>query len=350
MEEVLQLIDSLYVDNVDIKGLTDVAIRTVLNELDDPHTIYQNAERALRSIEPMRGNTLGIGISFDMLADTLYVWEAVPGGPAQKAGLMPGDKIIYINDTLVANVKMTERELNRRLRGEKGTNIDLRVLRRGTLDLQDFSIICGEVPIFSVISSYMVTENIGYIKLSHFGDTSVEEFKKAIQALKAEGMENLILDLINNSGGNNNISHTITNEFLEKEVAGKVAVSRVEWKIRARCPEMFCDLGANHQPAARHFTSMVLSPNVAEPEAGSDVVIRLDMRNAASRPSDFGLEAHQATTAIAVARYISTGYASIERGTITAAATGGQQCERGSKNQAAGKAKSLFAFGFHRVS
>jgi carboxyl-terminal processing protease len=196
---------------------TDVAIRAILNELNDPYSGYDDEEAALRRSEPMRGNYYGIGVSFEMLADTLYIFDVVSDGPAQKAGVMSGDRIIYINDTLVANVKMNKDELNRRLRGEKGTEIDIKVLRRDVSDLMNFQVICDAVPVFSILATYMVTDNIGYIRLNHFGDTSVEEFKKAIQELKTEGMENLIIDLINNGGGRVAIAIEIANEFLEKE-------------------------------------------------------------------------------------------------------------------------------------
>jgi len=130
LERTLQLINGLYVDDVDTRKLTEAAIRGMLKELD-PHSSYLDEEEVRAMNEPLQGNFDGIGISFNMLTDTLYVMEVISGGPSQKVGIMPGDKIIYVNDTLIAGVKMNNQDVIKRLRGPKGTIANVKVLRRG---------------------------------------------------------------------------------------------------------------------------------------------------------------------------------------------------------------------------
>jgi carboxyl-terminal processing protease len=131
------MIDRLYVDDVETSRLTEVAIRAMLLELD-PHSSYLDKEEVKAMNEPLQGNFEGIGISFNMLTDTLYVMEVISGGPSQKVGLMPGDKIIYVNDSLIAGIKMNNQDVIKKLRGPKGTTVDVKVLRRGTPQLLEF--------------------------------------------------------------------------------------------------------------------------------------------------------------------------------------------------------------------
>ncbi len=220
LERTLQMINSLYVDDADTKKLTEAAIRAMLEELD-PHSSYLNEEEVKAMNEPLQGNFDGIGISFNMLTDTLYVMEVIAGGPSQKVGLLPGDKIIRVNDTLIAGVEMNNQDVVKMLRGPKGTTVNVSVLRRGVPELIEFRIVRDRIPITSIDAAYMVGNDIGYIRLSRFGVTSGEEFKKAEKELRALGMEHLILDLTDNGGGILQVANEIADEFLEE---GKLIV------------------------------------------------------------------------------------------------------------------------------
>lgn len=220
LERTLQLIKNLYVDDVNTHKLTEAAVRAMLKELD-PHSSYLDKDEVKAMNEPLEGNFDGIGISFNMLTDTLYVMEVISGGPSQKVGIMPGDKFIFVDDTLIAGVKMNNQDVVKKLRGPKGTVVNIKVLRRGVPELMDFRIVRDKIPIYSIDASYMVNDDTGYIRLSRFGATSAEEFKKAEQELKAKGMKNLMLDLTRNGGGILQIANEITDEFLDE---GKLIV------------------------------------------------------------------------------------------------------------------------------
>jgi C-terminal peptidase (prc) len=213
IERTLQLVKSLYVDDVDSQKLTEAAIRAMLEELD-PHSSYLDKEEVQAMNEPLQGNFDGIGISFNMLIDTLYVMEVISGGPSQKVGILPGDKIIWVNDTLIAGVKMNNQDVIKRLRGPKGTIANVKVLRRGVPELMEFRIVRDKIPISSIDASYMVSDDIGYIRLSRFGVTSAEEFNKAKKELTSQGMKHLIFDLTDNGGGILQIANEIADEFL----------------------------------------------------------------------------------------------------------------------------------------
>lgn len=219
-ERTLQMIQGLYVDDVDAQGLTEAAIRGMLSELD-PHSSYLNKEEVKAMNEPLQGNFDGIGISFNMLTDTLYVMEVISGGPSQKVGIMPGDKIIYVNDTIIAGVEKNNQEVVSMLRGPKGTEVNVKVFRRGVPDLIPFKIVRDKIPITSIDAAFMVSEDIGYIRLSRFGITSGDEFRQAGQELKAQGMKHLLLDLTGNGGGILQTANDIVDEFLEE---GKLIV------------------------------------------------------------------------------------------------------------------------------
>lgn len=213
LERTLQMINSLYVDDVDPSALTESAIRAMLKELD-PHSSYLDKEEVKAMNEPLQGNFDGIGISFNMLTDTLYVMEVISGGPSQKVGILPGDKIIYVSDSLIAGVKKDNQDVVKMLRGPKGTTVDVRILRKGISQLLDFKIIRDKIPIYSIDASYMVDDATGYIRLSRFGVTSSEEFLKAQKELKSKGMRNMILDLTGNGGGVLQTASDIADEFL----------------------------------------------------------------------------------------------------------------------------------------
>lgn len=220
LDRTIRLINDLYVDDVNTEKLTETAIRSMLKELD-PHSSYLNKEEVREMNEPLQGNFDGIGISFNMLTDTVYVMEVISGGPSQQVGIMPGDKFIYVNDTLIAGQKLTNKDIISKLRGKKGTTAVVKVLRKGVEDLIEFRIVRDKIPISSIDASYMVNKTTGYIRLSRFGITSLNEFHESISKLKIEGMKNLIVDLTGNGGGILSTSTDITDEFLSK---GKLMV------------------------------------------------------------------------------------------------------------------------------
>ena len=214
LENTIRHIKSLYVEDVDSKKLAEAAIRAMLSELD-PHSAYLDEEAVKALNEPLQGNFDGIGISFNMLTDTLYVMEVISGGPSQSVGIMPGDKIIYVDGKLIAGVEMNNHEVVKMLRGPKGSTVNVMILRRGVADLIEFRIIRDKIPIISIDASYMVGNDVGYIRLSRFGLNSAEEFIEAERALRLEGMEHLIVDLTDNGGGILQIASDIADEFLE---------------------------------------------------------------------------------------------------------------------------------------
>ncbi len=206
-------IANLYVDETDPDKLVENAIIGMLEELD-PHSTYSNAEEVKKMNEPLQGNFDGIGIQFNMAEDTLFVIQPVSGGPSEKVGIRAGDRIIMVNDTLIAGVKMTTDDITRRLKGPKGTKVDVKVVRRGVDEPLSFTIERDKIPVYSLDASYMITPKIGYIKINRFGATTYEEFMDALASLKGQGLQDLILDLQGNGGGYLNAAIDIANEFL----------------------------------------------------------------------------------------------------------------------------------------
>ena len=209
-------ITNLYVDEADENKLVENAIVGMLEELD-PHSTYSNAEEVKKMNEPLQGNFDGIGIQFNMAEDTLFVIQPVSGGPSEKIGIRAGDRIVMVNDTLIAGVKMTTDEIMRRLKGPKGTKVNVKVVRRGVDEQLDFTIERDKIPVYSLDASYMMEPGIGYIKINRFGATTHEEFMDALASLKGQGMKDLILDLQGNGGGYLNAAIDIANEFLGQE-------------------------------------------------------------------------------------------------------------------------------------
>ena len=204
---------NLYVDETDENKLVESAIMAMLKELD-PHSTYSNAEEVKKMNEPLQGNFDGIGIQFNMMEDTLLVIQPVSGGPSEKMGIRAGDRIVYVNDTLIAGVKMSTEDIMRRLKGPKGTKVNLKIVRRGVNELLSFMVVRDKIPVHSLDASYMITPKIGYIKINRFGATTHEEFMNALASLKGQGMQDLILDLQGNGGGYLNAAIDIANEFL----------------------------------------------------------------------------------------------------------------------------------------
>lgn len=195
-------ITQLYVDTVNSEQLAEDAIRGMLEKLD-PHSSYSTVEETRELNEPLEGNFSGIGITFNMNRDTLYVIQTVAGGPSERVGVLPGDRMISVNDTAIAGVKMKNRDVMKRLRGPKGTDVNVKILRHAGagVDTIDFTITRADIPIKSVDAAYMASPVTGYIRLNKFAAETPKEIRKAISDLKKKGMENLILDLTDNGGG-----------------------------------------------------------------------------------------------------------------------------------------------------
>lgn len=197
-QRLMALIDAFYVDTVNLQKLTEDAIVKVLADLD-PHSVYISKEEVDEMNEPLEGGFFGIGIQFTILRDTLMVVAVVPGGPSEKVGLHAGDRIVAVDGEDIAGKKLSNTEVRKRLKGEKGTPVNVRVLRGK--DLMDFRIIRDKIPIYSVDASYMLDKTTGYIKISRFAATTIEEFEAALKKLQGQGMKDLILDLQGNGGG-----------------------------------------------------------------------------------------------------------------------------------------------------
>lgn len=209
-------IANLYVDKVDEDKMVETAIVSMLEQLD-PHSTYSNPEEVRKLNEPLQGNFDGIGIQFNMATDTLFVIQPVSGGPSEKAGILAGDRIIQVNDTLIAGVKMSTEEVMRRLRGKKGTEVNLKIMRRGVDELLSFTVKRDKIPVYSLDASYMVTDKTGYIRINRFAATTGKEFSEALSSLQKQGMKDLILDLQGNGGGYLNAAIDLANQFLDKK-------------------------------------------------------------------------------------------------------------------------------------
>lgn len=213
---ILEWIDRYYVDYVDQKDLVEDAIIEMLKELD-PHSSYLTKKEALETNEPLQGNFEGIGISFSILYDTIFVISPISGGPSEKVGILAGDRIVKVEGKNVAGIGITNEDVFRLLRGEKNTKVTISVLRRNVDELLDFTITRDKIPIFSIDASYKVKDNIGYIKINRFSLTTITEFREAIEKLKSQNVNNLILDLSGNGGGYLDVAIKLADQFLDDE-------------------------------------------------------------------------------------------------------------------------------------
>jgi carboxyl-terminal processing protease len=213
--EVLSLVKNEYVDEVETSPLVEDAIGHMLGKLD-PHSSYISAKDQVAANEDLRGNFEGIGIEFNIFHDTLVVVAALSGGPSESVGLRSGDKIVKVNDTNIASIGLSNRDVQKYLKGPKGTEVKIEVVRNGVKEPILFTIIRDKIPQFSVDASYMITPEIGYIKVNRFSQTTHQEVKEAIEKLKKEGLTKLVLDLQGNPGGYLDQAVGIADEFLQK--------------------------------------------------------------------------------------------------------------------------------------
>lgn len=214
--KVLHLIDRYYVDSTDGEELAETAIINMLKKLD-PHSTYITAEDVKAMDDELTGNFEGIGITFNILNDTIYVISPISGGPSEKVGIMPGDRIIEVDGKNVAGTGITSKGVREKLLGEKGTKVTVGIQRKGIKKVLYFTITRDIIPIHSIDASYSIDKETGYIKLNRFSKTTMDEFYDATNKLKKEGVSNLILDLTGNSGGYLEIAIQLADQFFEDE-------------------------------------------------------------------------------------------------------------------------------------
>lgn len=207
-------ISNMYVDSVDEKKLVEDGIRGMLEKLD-PHSAYLTAKEVKAADEPLSGGFEGIGVQFNMIDDTLMVIQPVVNGPSEKAGIIAGDRIVTVNDTAIAGVKMSREDIMRRLRGPKGTRVRLGVVRNGIGETLQFTVTRDKIPVKTVDAVYMIRPEVGYIRIGSFGSTTHTEFMEGMRLLRKKGMKSLILDLQENGGGYLQAAVDVANEFLQ---------------------------------------------------------------------------------------------------------------------------------------
>lgn len=209
-------ISNLYVEDVDESKLIEDAIKGMLEDLD-PHSTYLTADENDKSNETLMGSFEGIGVQFNMVEDTLFIVQPIPDGPSEKVGILAGDRIVTVNDTAIAGVKMSQEAIMKRLRGPKGTRVKLGINRRGIDELIYFTVVRDKIPVNTVDAAYMIRPGVGYIKVSSFGATTVDEFEDKLSELQKNGAQSLILDLQGNGGGLLMSAVGMANEFLGRD-------------------------------------------------------------------------------------------------------------------------------------
>lgn len=206
-------IRSFYADTVNVDRVVEQGIIGMLKELD-PHSTYTTAEETKALTEPLNGNFSGIGVQFQMVQDTVYVIQAVAGGPCEKVGIIPGDRIVAANDTVIAGMKMPNSKVMKHLRGPKGSLVNLKVVRRSEPDTLVFRVTRDDIPLHTIDVAYMADPTTGYVRISSFGAETGNEFIDALKQLRSKGMKNLIIDLQDNGGGYLSAAVALAQEFL----------------------------------------------------------------------------------------------------------------------------------------
>ena len=215
IDAIFNYINKSYVDTVNIRQLVEEALPKIVQELD-PHSAYISASEMRRLNEDLEGHFSGIGVSFYVLSDTIVVTSIVPGGPSEAAGIQQWDRIVNVNDTLIAGRKITNADVLQKLRGEKGSEVKLGIKRNDDTKLTDITVTRGDIPMNSVQAAYMQTSTIGYIKVGTFGFNTFNEFISALSKLKSQGAHSFVIDLRGNSGGSLEVVVAMVNEFLHK--------------------------------------------------------------------------------------------------------------------------------------
>ena len=211
--EVLNDISRYYVDTVNEDKLVGKVLRNMLHDLD-PHSTYLSKEEVEAAQEQLEGGFEGIGVSFNILQDTIFIVNPISGGPSEKVGIHAGDRIMKIDGENVAGNGITNLDVMKKLKGPKGTKVNVSIKRRHVDKLLDFTITRDEIPIYSIDASYMINDNVGYIKLARFSNTTMDEFNEAMRKLQSKGMKDLILDLSGNGGGYLYVAIDLADQFL----------------------------------------------------------------------------------------------------------------------------------------
>lgn len=216
LNRLIDYIDYEYVDDVNTDSIVDVTVNKILENLD-PHSVYIPKDEYARVTENMKGDFVGIGVSFYKVQDTIVVIKALEGGPSEKIGIRGGDRILYANGEKLFNRDISDDSITSQLKGKVNTKVTLKVLRKGIEDLLTFKLKRGVVPLKSVNASYMLTEDLGYIKIDRFSETTYEEFSQSIKNLKKQGAKQIALDLRSNPGGYLSEAINIADEFIKDD-------------------------------------------------------------------------------------------------------------------------------------
>ncbi len=241
ISHILDQIEVLYVDSVDREALVDVAVDAIINELD-PHTYYFTREEIDANAESMEGNFEGIGVEFIIKDDSLMVVSVIEGGPSEKAGVLDGDRIVEVGEVEVSQEKLDNKRVMKLLKGERGTRVELGLVRSGSFEHVNVEIERDRIPIYSVVAAFVLENEVGYIKINRFSATTAIEFEKAMNEIELEGVNSLIIDLRSNGGGYLNPAVDMIDLFLNKDeeilytegnaVARKNYLSRVDGEYK----------------------------------------------------------------------------------------------------------------------
>jgi len=216
INSILNYIEQKYVDTVSKKEITENIIPHIMDNLD-PHSVYIPENEFQKYYEPLIGNFSGIGVQFNTINDTVIIIKTISNGPSEKVGILAGDRIIKVNGKNIAGVNMPTDTVMSILRGPKGSIVNLSIYRKMDDDTLSFNIIRDDIPLYSVDVAYMITDSVGYIKISKFSSTTFEEFDRAVNELKSNGMHKMIVDLRGNGGGYLKIAVAIADQFLEEK-------------------------------------------------------------------------------------------------------------------------------------
>lgn len=236
----MEKVSRFYVDSVDESDVAERTIVKMLHDLD-PHSSYLSKEELEELNEQLEGEFEGIGISFNVLEDTIYIIRAIQGGPSERVGIVAGDRIVKVDGETVAGIGIGTRGVQKRLKGEKGSTVQVSIKRRGSKELLDFTITRDKIPVNSLDAAYMINRKIGYVKLSRFSHTTIDEFERAMRTLKGQGMEDLILDLSRNGGGWLPVAVELADHFLSghKEIVRTEGSKVPERTYKARKTGLF---------------------------------------------------------------------------------------------------------------
>ena len=261
-DEVMWYVGNDYVEAPDEVKLEDGAIAALMEELD-PHCAYVPREEFNEVNDPLMGSFDGIGVQFRIEKDSIAIVSVIKGGPSEKVGLLAGDRIVYVDDSLVAGKKLTNDDVMRKLKGPKNTKVRVKVKRSGLDGLLDYTITRAAIPTYSVDVAYMVDEKTGYLKLSKFSATTADEFRQAIKKLKREGMQQLVFDLRGNTGGFLKAAVDVADEFLPKAAT---AQGRTWWRVVTawwRTSRWWCSSTASRPARAKSWPAPCRTTTVA---------------------------------------------------------------------------------------